>query len=255
MVSGLFGVYRQSGYALGFAITASLFTAIQNWFDVNWAYDSLNATTIESADTLTLIYNQGSQWSPEVLVFILHIGILLCSSILIITFVNSIPKVKLMLTKQMTTALMAVLVSIISMASYSLNAPGVIDDEELEEINKPIVSVQAFGMSSRQYETEDQSDFIVAPVRNEKSMSNEKYNARCGFCHGADLNGIEGLGATLKNSVFLQSMSTDETIEFLKVGRMPNSEDSISGGVMPGFNWLETSELEEITNFIKSNNE
>ena len=66
MVSGLFGVYRQSGYALGFAITASLFTAIQNWFDVNWAYDSLSATTVESADTLTVIYNQGSQWSPEV---------------------------------------------------------------------------------------------------------------------------------------------------------------------------------------------
>ena len=117
MVSGLFGVYRQSGYALGFAITASLFTAIQNWFVVKWAYDSLNATTVESADTITQIYNQGSQWSPEVLVFILHIGILLCSSILIITFVNSIPKVKLMFSKQMTTALMAVIVSIISMAS------------------------------------------------------------------------------------------------------------------------------------------
>ena len=83
MVSGLFGVYRQSGYALGFAITASLFTAVQNWFDVNWAYDSLNATTVESADTITQLYNQGSQWSPEVLVFILHIGILLCSSILL----------------------------------------------------------------------------------------------------------------------------------------------------------------------------
>jgi len=50
-------------------------------------------------------------------------------------------------------------------------------------------------------------------------------------------------------------MSKDETIEFLKAGRMPNSEDSISGGVMPGFNWLETSELVDIANFIKSNNE
>ena len=50
-------------------------------------------------------------------------------------------------------------------------------------------------------------------------------------------------------------MSKDETIEFLKAGRMPSSEDSISGGVMPGFNWLETSELEEIANFIKGSNE
>ncbi len=50
-------------------------------------------------------------------------------------------------------------------------------------------------------------------------------------------------------------MSTDQTIEFLKTGRMPNSEDSVSGGVMPGFNWLDSSELEEIAIFIKNNNE
>ena len=75
------------------------------------------------------------------------------------------------------------------------------------------------------------------------------------FCHGADLDGIEGLGVTLKNSEFLKSMTTDEIIDFLKVGRMPDAEDTISGGVMPGFNWLETSELEEIANFIKINNE
>ena len=255
MVSGLFGVYRQSGYALGFAITASLFTAIQNWFDVNWAYDSLSATTIESADTITQIYNQGSQWSPEVLVFILHIGILLCSSILIITFVNSIPKVKLMFSKQMTTAIMAVLVSIISMASYSLNAPGVIDRVQLNEINRPVVSVQAFGMASRNYEIKEQGDFAVMNVMNNEPFSNEKYESRCGFCHGADLNGIEGLGVTLKNSDFLKGMTTDEIVVFLKVGRMPNAEDSISGSVMPGFNWLEAAELEEIANFIKIDSE
>jgi cytochrome c553 len=110
-------------------------------------------------------------------------------------------------------------------------------------------------MTSRKYETKDQRNFMVVPAMNKSPMSNEKYNARCGFCHGADLNGIEGLGVTLKNSVFLQNMSKDETIEFLKAGRMPNSEDSISGGVMPGFNWLETSELVDIANFIKSNNE
>ena len=73
--------------------------------------------------------------------------------------------------------------------------------------------------------------------------------------HGADLNGIDGLGVTLKDSMFLKDMSTDAIVEFLKIGRMPNSEDSISGGVMPGFNWLETSELDEIAVFIKERNE
>ena len=160
-----------------------------------------------------------------------------------------------MLSKQMTTALMAVIVSIVSMASYSLNAPGVIGGIQLKAIDKPVVSVQAFGMASRQYEIEDQSDFMVMNIMNNQSISNEKYNARCGFCHGADLNGIEGLGITLKNSDFLKNMTTNEIIAFLKVGRMPNADDSISGGVMPGFSWLEESELEEIAEFIKVNNE
>ena len=240
---------------MGFAITASLFTAIQNWFDVNWAYDSLEANNIETADTLTKIYDQGSQNSPEVLVFILHTGILLCSSILIITFVNSIPKLKLMLPKQMTVALMASVVSIISMASYSLNAPGVIDSEDLTIIEKPIVVVHAFGMSSRSYDIQDESSFSLVQTSDLGTSFNDKYNARCGFCHGADLNGIDGLGVTLKDSIFLQDMNTESIVAFLKIGRMPNSEDSISGGVMPGFNWLEDSELEEIANFIKDKRE
>ena len=110
-------------------------------------------------------------------------------------------------------------------------------------------------MGSRKYEIQEKGDFTVMNVMNNEPFSNEKYESRCGFCHGADLNGIEGLGVTLKNSVFLRNMTTDEIVEFLKAGRMPNDEDSISGGVMPGFNWLEASELEEIANFIKIDNE
>ena len=76
--------------------------------------------------------------------------------------------------------------------------------------------------------------------------------SRCGFCHGANLEGIDGLGVTLIDSTFLQNMDLEETIEFLKVGRMINSEESISGGVMPGFSWLPEEELEEIADYIKS---
>ena len=110
-------------------------------------------------------------------------------------------------------------------------------------------------MSSREYEIQDQTNFRIINAMNDEPFANEKYELRCGFCHGADLDGIEGLGVTLNNSDFLKSMTTDEIIDFLKVGRMPDAEDTISGGVMPGFNWLETSELEEIANFIKINNE
>ena len=41
MVSGLIGTLRQSGYALGFAATASLFTVVQNWFELQWTYAAL----------------------------------------------------------------------------------------------------------------------------------------------------------------------------------------------------------------------
>jgi hypothetical protein len=212
--------------------------------------------SLQSADSITNIYHQGSQWSPETLVFILHIGVLLCSSILIITLVNSIPKIRLQASRQISVILASVIVAVLTMGSYSLNAPGIIDDSEDQNITKTnIPNVLAFGMSSRNYDL----DIEVKPINTEvkdniKSgdISNQAYLMRCGFCHGSNLEGIPGLGVTLADSLFLQNMDIKQTIEFLNAGRMPNSEDSISGGVMPSFSWLPESELEEIAWFIKS---
>lgn len=258
MVSGLFGVLRQSGYALGFAVTASLFTAIQNWFDLEWAYSSVKLGSLQSADSITNIYHQGSQWSPETLVFILHIGVLLCSSILIITLVNSIPKIRLQTSRQISVILASLIVAVLTMGSYSLNAPGIIDDSEDQSIIKANTpNVLAFGMSSRNYdlglEVSSTNTEVMDNIKPDE-ISNQSYLMRCGFCHGSNLEGIPSLGITLENSLFLQNIDINQTIEFLKAGRMPNSEDSISGGVMPGFSWLPESELEEIATFIKSKN-
>tara|TARA_B100000586_G_scaffold75429_1_gene52902 strand:+ start:274 stop:2244 length:1971 start_codon:yes stop_codon:yes gene_type:complete len=258
MVSGLFGVLRQSGYALGFAVTASLFTAIQNWFDLEWAYSSVKLGSLQSADSITNIYHQGSQWSPETLVFILHIGVLLCSSILIITLVNSIPKIRLQTSRQISVILASLIVAVLTMGSYSLNAPGIIDDSEDQSIIKANTpNVLAFGMSSRKYdlglEASSPNTEVMDNIKPDE-ISNQSYLMRCGFCHGSNLEGIPSLGITLEDSLFLQNMDINQTIDFLKAGRMPNSEDSISGGVMPGFSWLPESELEEIATFIKSKN-
>jgi len=251
MVSGLFGVLRQSGYALGFAVTASLFTAVQNWFDLEWAYSSVNLLSAESANSITEIYHQGSQWSPEMLVFILHIGVLLCSSILIITLVNSIPKLKLNTSRQFSVSLVAVVISLLSMGSYSLKAPGVINVSNTEVIVATTEPVSAFGMMSRSY---DPIEIVKTGTKDFVDIDNQAYMNRCAFCHGANLEGIEGLGATLTDSEFINNMDLEAIIEFLKVGRMINSENSISGGVMPGFAWLPEEELEEIAGYIKSNN-
>ena len=255
MVSGLFGVLRQSGYALGFAVTASLFTAIQNWFDLQWAYSSVKLGSLQSANSITDIYHQGSQWSPETLVFILHIGVLLCSSILIITLINSIPKIRLHASRQISVVLASVIVAVLTMGSYSLTAPGTIDSSEDQSIIKASTpNVLAFGMASRNYDLVEEANPVhIEAMDNFKpdDISNQAYLMRCGVCHGSDLEGT-GLGVTLTESLFLQNMDIKQTIEFLNAGRMPNSEDSISGGVMPNFSWLPESELEEIATFIKS---
>ena len=252
MVSGLFGVLRQSGYALGFAVTASLFTAVQNWFDLQWAYSSVNALSEGPANSITEIYHQGSQWSPEMLVFILHIGVLLCSSILIITLVNSIPRLTLTVSRQLSVGLIAVIISVLSMGSYSLKAPGMINISNTETVVSMAKPVAAFGMVSRSY---DFIEPVNASAEESVNLNSQNYMSRCGFCHGANLEGIDGLGVTLIDSTFLQNMDLEETIEFLKVGRMINSEESISGGVMPGFSWLPEAELEEIAGYIKSASE
>ena len=249
MVSGLFGVLRQSGYALGFAVTASLFTAVQNWFDLQWAYSSVNALSEGPANSITEIYHQGSQWSPEMLVFILHIGVLLCSSILIITLVNSIPKLRLTVSRQLSVSFIAVIISVFSMGSYSLKAPGMINISNAETVVSIAKPVAAFGMVSRSY---DFIEPVNASAQESANLNSQNYMSRCGFCHGANLEGIDGLGVTLIDSTFLKNMDLEETIEFLKVGRMINSEESISGGVMPGFSWLPEEELEEIAGYIKS---
>ena len=248
-VSGVFGVLRQSGYALGFAVTASLFTAVQNWFDLQWAYSSVNALSEGPANSITEIYHQGSQWSPEMLVFILHIGVLLCSSILIITLVNSIPKLRLTVSRQLSVGLIAVIISVLSMGSYSLKAPGMINISNAETVVSIAKPVAAFGMVSKSY---DFIEPVNASIEESVNLNSQTYMSRCGFCHGANLEGIDGLGVTLIDSTFLQNMDLEETIEFLKVGRMINSEESISGGIMPGFSWLPEEELEEIAGYIKS---
>ena len=251
MVSGLFGVLRQSGYALGFAVTASLFTAVQNWFDLEWAYSSVNPLSEQSANSITEIYHQGSQWSPEMLVFILHIGVLLCSSILIITLVNSIPRLKLTTARQLSVGIVAVVISLLSMGSYSLRAPGIVNNLDADSIVANTEPVAAFGMTSRSY---DLIQPVNAQTKNDDSLDSQAYLSRCGFCHGANLEGIDGLGVTLVDSAFLQNMDLEETVEFLKIGRMINSDDSISGGVMPGFSWLPEAELQDIAEYIKSSN-
>ena len=256
MVSGLFGVLRQSGYALGFAITASLFTAIQNWFDLQWAYSSISTMEKTSALNITDIYHQGSQWSPEILVFILHIGVLLCTSILIITFINSLPKINLNLNRHLSIVITSACIALVSMGVYSMQAPGyLVYNSPTATTNEKHNRVAAFGMESRSLDVVMKAK--IGSIDNKlveegSQLGRENYQKRCVFCHGNNLEGVTNLGISLMNSDFVIETSLEELVEMLKVGRMPNSDNSITGGVMPGFSWLSESELNAVASYIKS---
>ena len=59
------------------------------------------------------------------------------------------------------------------------------------------------------------------------------YQATCAACHAPDATGIEGLGHSLANSEFVQSMTDEELVAFIAVGRGAADPDNTTGVAMP----------------------
>lgn len=85
-----------------------------------------------------------------------------------------------------------------------------------------------------------------------RAEDNEKFALNCLACHGAELEGVEGLGVSLAESDFVARKSVPELVAFLKVGRMPGDPESVAGRPMPGFGWLPEADLAEIAAYVKS---
>jgi mono/diheme cytochrome c family protein len=81
---------------------------------------------------------------------------------------------------------------------------------------------------------------------------NAKYATNCLVCHGADLKGVDQLGVSLVESKFVAGKSEAELVEFLKVGRLPDDPNMLTGRPMPGFSWIAEEELREIAAYVKS---
>ena len=93
---------------------------------------------------------------------------------------------------------------------------------------------------------------IVAFAGAAGASANEQFELNCLACHGADLEGIEGLGVSLVDSPFVGRKTVPELVAFLKVGRMPGDPESVAGRSMPGFAWLPEADLAGIAAYIKS---
>lgn len=59
------------------------------------------------------------------------------------------------------------------------------------------------------------------------------YQGTCSACHAPDATGITGLGLPLANSEFVQSMTDDELVAFIAVGRDAGDPDNTTGVGMP----------------------
>ncbi len=85
----------------------------------------------------------------------------------------------------------------------------------------------------------------------------EIYKGTCATCHGGDAKGIDGLGRSLVNNEFIQSMSEQDLATFIKVGRDRDDPDNTTGVDMPpkgGNPSLTEQDLNDVSAYLKSLN-
>jgi len=242
--AGLIGVLRQSGYAAGFAIIASLVTAIQDNIEEIWTAASALHLEPATASHLAELFEGGGIWSPEILLFAMRVGVLIAAAILAISILNSWPKLALgrRLASLTGGGLVAgVVTGVIGMAAFSgipLSFGGAVATPV------PVSAPAAFGYTARSVAEE-------AMPTADRVDGSALYALHCAACHGSDRAGVAELGVTLLGSSYIARTNNNELVSFLKVGRMPGQPGNVSGRVMPGFSYLADAELEALADFLR----
>jgi mono/diheme cytochrome c family protein len=128
-------------------------------------------------------------------------------------------------------------------------------DQVAETTSNQLASIDAvgniapFGFASKQ--PVEVAEVVTAEQVVEATGSSGLYNVHCVACHGADATGVEGLGLNLVDSELVAGSSQAELVAFLKVGRLPDSPDSVTGVPMPSFAWMSDADLAEVTGYLK----
>jgi mono/diheme cytochrome c family protein len=81
------------------------------------------------------------------------------------------------------------------------------------------------------------------------------FQGSCAACHGPDAKGIEGLGSSLYDNEFVQSMNDDEFVAFIKLGRSASHPDNTTGiDMLPkgGNPSLIDDDLYDIVSFVRT---
>ncbi len=246
MVSGLFGTLRQTGYALGFAVIASLFAAIQTKYERDWSFTALLRVPAHTAEELTAIFDGGSIWSPEMLIFILRVSAVVCTAVLLITLVNSWPRLRMSWRRQAAGAAVAGGAALAGSYALALLVPGgfALNEQSVRRLaeDESISRVAAFGMASRA---------APAELRPTSGGGADLFAAHCAGCHGPEGGGVPGLGVSFGDSRFVRTASREELVRLLRRGRLPDDPETVTGRAMPAFDWLPAEQLNVLAERVR----
>lgn len=245
MVSGLFGTLRQAGYALGFAIIASLFTLIQKLFELNWVHAGLNRLPPAVAREVSAVFDGGGIWAPEVLILILQVCVLVCTAILGLSLVNSLPRLSMNWRGQLAAG--GLLAAGAAVGAYALVAlvPGnlAVTATERQSAGQPtpeLAVAAAFGWPAR-------TVAVNEPATAPGQTGTDAFSTYCAACHGLNGQGVAHLGVSLRDSRFLRVADDAKLRDLIRSGRPIDHPDNQTGRPMPGFTSLPEKALEEIT--------
>ncbi len=232
MASGMIGTLRQAGYAIGFAVSASLFTWIQDRFEVSWTRQALGHVETGAATELGEIFERGGIWSPEVLVYVFHVGAIISAALLIVAAVYSWPiraeegarpsRLRRLLPVAATAVLAALGVGFYASGSaLEIDAAPAGAAAELPR-------VAPFGMASRTAHGLAEGEALALLT------GREVFGYFCADCHGLDGRGLPGRGLELAGSSFVRDQSDDDLAAFIRRGRAAGDPANTSGQAMLG---------------------
>lgn len=242
MASGLIGTYRQVGYAVGFAVSASLFTAIQNLFEANWAYAALQAMESASASHIAHMFHEGGPWSPEVLIYVLRMTAIVGIATLLVSYVNVLPKLALKARQQLMAMAASVVLALLGTVLYSaVSEVSLSTDQVVLLSDAQAAPVQAFGMDQRVAVAFNEAETVDAAAL---------FMNQCAACHGVDAKGVAQLGVTLVGSGWLAQADQNAFAQLLREGRMPGAPDSQTGRMMPPFAGLDAAQSQSLYQYL-----
>jgi len=245
MASGMIGTVRQAGYALGFALTASVFTFIQTRFEMLWTRRGLRVLPPAEASDLAGIFDQGGIWSPEMLVYILHVGAILSAALLLVTAAYSLPRLTFTGRRHLAAvggaslAGAAALVAFVALTELRM--------ESAPAPTPPAVRaapVAPFRMASRPVRA---VPGFVAPLL---SSGREVFAFYCADCHGLDGRGVDQRGVDLTTSSFLRQLGEADLAAYLRQGRQVDDPRNRTGRAMPGMETMPTFTAENYSQVI-----